>query len=135
MPHSPSPPEFFIDRSLGARDVADALRDAGWVIRTHREVFGGRDEAVEDVEWLTLCGSEQWPVLTMDRRIRYRPAELAAIRRFRVKAFVLASGNLAAAEQAERLIRHRQRIEAVCEDPGPFLYTVHKMRITRVRLA
>jgi hypothetical protein len=73
VPPSPSPPEFFLDRSLGGHDVANALRQAGWVIRTHLEVYGDRDQNVEDVEWLELCGRQGWPALTMDRRIRYRP--------------------------------------------------------------
>jgi hypothetical protein len=68
--HSPSPPEFFVDRSLARRDVAAALRLAGWTVRTHIEVFGARDEVVEDVEWLERCGHQGWIVLTMDRRIR-----------------------------------------------------------------
>lgn len=132
MPPSPSPPEFFLDRSLGGRDVADALRDAGWIIRTHVEVYGDRDQNVHDVEWLELCGRENWPTLTMDRRIRYRPAEIAAIRRHRVKAFALTSGNLTAAEQAERFLGNGRRIETACGQPGPFLYAVHAKQIVRV---
>ena len=93
MPRSLSLPEFFIDRSLARRDVAEALRGAGWLVRTHLEVFGDRDQEITDVEWLELCGREAWIVLTMDRRIRYHRAEVAAIRRHRVRAFVLTSGN------------------------------------------
>ncbi len=132
MPPSPSPPEFFLDRSLGGRDVAAALRDAGWIIRTHVEVYGDRDQSVQDVEWLELCGREDWPVLTMDRRIRYRPTEIAAVRRHRVKAFALTSGNLTAAEQAERFVRNGLRIEIACAEPGPFLYAVHATQIVGI---
>ncbi len=132
MPPSHSPPEFFLDRSLGGRDVADALRDAGWIIRTHVEVYGVRDQNVHDVEWLELCGRENWPALTMDRRIRYRPAEIAAVRRHRVKAFALTSGNLTAAGQAERFLGNGRRIETACMRPGPFLYAVHAKQIVRV---
>ena len=129
---SPSQPEFFLDRSLGGHDVAAALRLAGWSIRTHAEVYRERDDEVEDVEWLELCGREGWPALTMDRRIRYHPAEIAAIRRYRVRAFALTSGNLTAAEQAARFIRNRARIEEACEEAGPLLYTVHADRIVRI---
>ncbi len=132
MPPSPSPPEFFLDRSLGGRDVAAALRDAGWIIRTHVEVYGDRDQSVQDVEWLELCGREDWPVLTMDRRIRYRPTEIAAVRRHRVKAFALTSGNLTAAEQAERFGRNGLLIEIACAEPGPFLYAVHATHIVGI---
>ena len=132
MGPSPSQPEFFLDRSLGAHDVAAALRAAGWLLRTHLEVYGGRDQHVEDVEWLELCGREGWPVLTKDGRIRYRPAELDAIRNHRVQAFALGSGNLTAAEQAALVERHREAIERACQTPGPFLYTVNAAQLRHV---
>jgi PIN like domain len=83
MPQFRSRPEFFLDRSLAGR-VAESLRAASWNVRTHIEVYGGRDEGVEDVEWLELCGREGWIALTKDRRVRYRPFEIAAVRRHRV---------------------------------------------------
>lgn len=132
MARSLSPPEFFLDRSLGGHDVAAGLRQAMWVVRTHLEVFGERDQRVEDVEWLELCGLEGWPVLTMDRRIRYRPAEIATVRRHRVKVFALTSGNLTAAGQAERFVRNGRRIELACTEAGPFVYAVHADRIVRI---
>lgn len=129
MPSFPSPPDFFLDRSLARRVVASALRDAGWSVRTHIEVFGQRDQAVKDVEWLELCGREEWIVLTMDRRIRYRREEIAAIRRHGVRAFSLASGNLAAQDQARRFLHNGHVILAACRDPGPFVYAVYAERI------
>lgn len=132
MGQSRSRPEFFVDRSLGGRDVATALRRASWTIQTHLEVYGARDQRVEDVEWLELCGRQGWPALTMDQRIRYRPVEIAAIRRYRVKAFALTSGNLTADAQAQRFIRNAAQIDAACEQPGPFLYAVHADRIVRI---
>lgn len=132
MPRSRSLPEFFIDRSLARRDVAEALRGVGWLVRTHLEVFGDRDQEITDVEWLELCGREGWIVLTMDRRIRYHRAEIAAIRRHRVQAFVLTSGNLTAGQQAQRFVHNAARIAAACEASGPFVYAVHPKRIVRI---
>lgn len=132
MPPSQSLPEFFIDRSLARRDVAEALRSAGWLVCTHLEVFGDRDQEVTDVEWLELCGREGWIVLTMDRRIRYHRAEIAAIRRHRVRAFVLTSGNLSASQQAQRFVANAERIYAASEARGPLVYTVHPTRIVRI---
>lgn len=132
MSPSPSPPEFFVDKSLGRHDLPSALRSAGWTLRTHAEVFGARDEEVADVEWLELCGREGWIALTKDRRIRYRPAEIAAVRRYGVKAFVIASGNLTAAEQVARLLANGARIAAASEQSGPFVYVVHTSQIVRI---
>jgi hypothetical protein len=127
-----SPPEFFIDRNLGRRRVAEALRERGWRVRTHHEVFGDRDEDVADVEWLEYCGRAELPVITKDRKLRYRPEEMAAIRRHGVKAFVLTRGSLRAGEQVHRFEMSRSRIVAACVDPGPFMYAVHADRIVRI---
>lgn len=132
MRPSRSLPEFFVDRSLARRDVAEALREAGWLVRTHLEVFGERDEHVPDVEWLELCGREGWIVLTMDRRIRYHRSEIAAIRRHGVRAFVLATGNLTAAQQAQRFVSNGARILVQAAEPGPFVCAVHADRIVRL---
>lgn len=72
-------PHFFIDRSLGRRQVPNLLRDDGWDLVTLSEHYGiPHDETVQDVEWLRLAGEHAWPVLMKDERIRYRPAERAA---------------------------------------------------------
>jgi hypothetical protein len=94
--------------------------------------FGARDEDVLDVEWLELCGRENIPVLSKDRRLRYRPAEIEAIRQFGVRAFVLRAGSLTADEQAARFDHSRARIVEASRDTGPALYAVHADRITRI---
>jgi hypothetical protein len=129
---SQPPPEFFIDRSLGRHRVPHALRAAGWSVRTHHEVYGKRDEHVTDVEWPRLCGRKHLAVLTKDRRLRYRPAEIEAIRSCGVRAFVLTGGSLAAKEQVARFQRSRQRIEDACADSGPFIYAVYVDRIAKI---
>jgi len=124
--------EFFVDRSLGRRLVPTALRKAGWKLRTHHEVYGERDEEVPDVEWLAMCGRENLPVLTKDRRLRYRPAEIETIRRFEVLTFVLTGGSLRAEDQAARFDHSRARIETACAHRGPAVYAVYKDRIARL---
>lgn len=108
------------------------MRVAGWTLRTHHEVYGARDEEVEDVEWLEMCGVESLPVLSKDRRLRYRRAEISAIRRHKVTAFVLMRGGLRAVDQAARFDRHRDAIEFACAEPAPAVYAVHVDRIVRV---
>ena len=132
MARSPRPREFFLDRSLGRHQVAAALRESGWRVRTHHEVYRERDEDVSDAEWLEYCGGQRLPVLTKDRRIRYRPAEIAAIERHAVQVFVLTGGSLQADEQAARFDHRRARIDLECEQPGPFVFAVQANRIVRV---
>jgi hypothetical protein len=129
-PHSR--PEFFVDRSLGRHHISDALREAGWRLRTHSEVFGERDERVTDVEWLEYCGREGLVVLAKDRRLRYRPSEIAVIRAHRLKAFVLSRGHLKADDQIKRFLDNAARIEEACGDPGPFIFSVQARRIVRI---
>lgn len=102
------------------------------MLRTHIEVYGDHDQAIEDVEWLELCGSRGWSVLTKDRRIRYRPAEIAAIRRHRVRAFALASGSLRAPDQAAHFLANEAAITLASIEPGPIIYAVFADRIERI---
>jgi hypothetical protein len=116
-------PHFFVDRSLGRKQVPVALRAAGWDLVTLAEHYGiPADEAVEDVEWLELAGQSRWPVLMKDERIRYRPAERAAVIAHGVRAFYLTSGNLSGAQMAELLVTNQNAIwlRAGGDEPGLF---------------
>ena len=73
------PPEaliFFIDRSLGKKIVAQALRDSGETVEIHDDHFL---PDAKDEDWLVEVGSRGWIVLTKDDRIRYRVTERTAI--------------------------------------------------------
>lgn len=132
MSRSPQPPEFFLDRNLGRLRVAAALRERGWIVRTHYDVFGRRDQQVADVEWLEYCGRENLPVLSKDRRLRYRPEEIAAVRRHRIRAFILMRGSLRAAEQAARFDGNHDAIVEACANRGPFIYAVQIDGLKRI---
>jgi hypothetical protein len=96
------------------------------------EVYGAREELVSDEEWLERAGSEDWVVLTKDKRIRRRPAEIDAIRRHRVRAFVLTSGQLTSSQLADRFCINAARIDAAAEEAGPLVFAVHARRIERL---
>lgn len=85
-------PLFFVDRSLGRLRVPRLLRAEGWSLLTMAEHYGEQaGQSVADTDWLHLAGENGWPVLAKDERIRYRPAERAAIVRHGVRAFYLTS--------------------------------------------
>jgi hypothetical protein len=133
--HPPGLPDLFIDRSLGRIQLPTLLRAAGLRLRTLAEVYGvPADEEITDVDWLTRSGSEGWPVLMKDERIRYRPAERAAVLAARVQAFCLVNGNLRAAAMAEIFLAAIDEIAAECRSPGPFLYAVSSKGLRRVDL-
>jgi hypothetical protein len=60
---SPSPPIFFIDRDLGQRLVAQALREAGAQVEIHQAHFAPDSP---DIEWLPEVSQRGWVVLTKD---------------------------------------------------------------------
>ena len=133
--HPAGLPDLFLDRSLGRRQVPDLLRAAGLRLRTLSEVYGiPADEAVDDITWLTRAGAEGWPVLMKDERIRYRPAERAALVRARVQAFCLTGGNLLAVDMAHAYLRALPGMVDACCRPGPFLYALSPRGLRRVHL-
>lgn len=133
--HPQGLPDLFIDRSLGRRQVPDLLRVAGLRVHTLAEVYGiPEDETVSDVDWLSRAGDEGWPVLMKDERIRYRPAERAALLAHRVQAFCLTSGNLRAAVMAEQYLNSLVELTVACQEPGPFLYAVSRTGLRRLDL-
>ena len=133
--HPEGLPDLFLDRSLGRRQVPAMLREAGLRLRTLAEVYGvPADEDVVDTAWLQLAGQRGWPVLMKDERIRYRPAERAALVAYGVQAFCLTGGNLRAAAMAEQYLAVLDDLALACETPGPFLYAVSGGGLRRLDL-
>jgi uncharacterized protein with PIN domain len=125
---SPKPPEeltFFLDRQLGRYKMAGALRKAGLNIEIHDDHFA---QNAEDPEWLTVCGKKNWIVVTRDERIRYRVAERQAIRRAKVRAFVLAAqGDLRAEMLAEIFLKALPKIRrTVKKQKPPFIAKISR---------
>lgn len=84
---------FFVDRSLGRRAVPSSLRDAGFEVVAHDDVFAAD---TDDDVWLAEAGAQSWIVLMKDDRIRYRPRERAVLEAARVQAFALTTATMTA---------------------------------------
>lgn len=82
---------FFIDRSLGKKAVANALRQAGAKIEVHDDHL---PQDAKDEEWLRYVGARNWVVLTQDDRIRFHNHERTALLQAKVCAFVLTAKGL-----------------------------------------
>lgn len=93
----PEPLVFFLDRSLGKKRIATALREAGAIVHIHDDYFppDARDE-----QWLSHVGRKGWVVLTKDHRIRYWNLERTALMQAGVGAFILTGGDLQGDEMA-----------------------------------
>jgi predicted nuclease of predicted toxin-antitoxin system len=117
---SPKPPEeftFFLDRQLGRYKMAGALRKAGLNVEIHDDHFA---PDAKDEEWLAVAGQKEWIVVTRDERIRYRAAAKQAIRRAKVRAFVLtAQGDLRAEMLAENSLKALSKILRIVKQRKP----------------
>ena len=120
----PDTPVFFLDRSLGKKRVATALRQAGATLHIHDDHFSpdARDE-----DWLTEAGQRSWIVLTKDHRIRYRHVERLALMRAGVAAFILTSGDLQGEEMAQIFVKALPRITRFLQKyTKPFIAKIAK---------
>ena len=96
-----APPVFFLDRNLGHRDVATALRQAGAAVEEHHRHFAP-DAA--DVEWLSVVGELGWAAITQDDRIRYRQAEKVAALSSGLPLFIFTGRKMKATEIGTALV-------------------------------
>lgn len=76
---------FFTDRDLGIQFPA-LLHAAGLSVERHRDHF--RHDTPDDV-WLERVASHNWVAVTHDRRIRYKPNELAAVVEHKLRLLVV----------------------------------------------
>ncbi len=115
---------FFLDRSLGKKRVATALRQAGVTLHIHDDHFS---PDAKDEDWLTEAGQRGWIVLTKDHRIRYRHVERLALMRAGVAAFILTSGDLQGEEMAQIFVKALPRINRFLQKyTKPFIAKIAK---------
>lgn len=81
-----------------------------------------------DVDWLSAIAERQWIAITRDKRLRYRPNEIATIRAARAKVIIATtSGNLSSVELAKLLVGGFKKIDNfVRKQRGPFVATMAK---------
>ena len=97
--------------------MAGILRRAGLSVEVHDDHF--QQDAL-DPEWLSAVGERNWIVVTRDERIRYNVAEKQAIRRAKVRAFVLAAqGNLRAEMLAKIFLNALPRVRGIVAKHRP----------------
>ncbi|MGL5866132.1 MAG: hypothetical protein ACRCYX_09715 [Dermatophilaceae bacterium] len=116
-------PEFFLDRSLRRR-TAITLRSASHLVHLIADHYPNDADDVLDEDWITEGCANGWVLLTKDKRIRYRAAELAALRGDHL--FCVASGNLTVDDMSSALLRAIPRIERVARDEPEGFWHVYR---------
>lgn len=111
---------YFTDRDLGLR-FPEILSDAGLTVERHKDHF---PHDCPDERWLKVIGKRRWVAITRDKRIRYKPNELEAVIRHRVRLLVVV-GKAKYPELAESFVRTISRIEAfLARNDPPFIAKV-----------
>lgn len=118
-----APEVFFLDRGLGVRYVAEAIRAAGHTALPMSDVYpDGRDQHVGDDEWIAHASESSWIALTKDYSILrdHTPALTAST----LRVFAVSNANLIGPQMAERYATNLNRILQRARKPGPYLYVV-----------
>ena len=77
--------KFFIDNNLGYQ-LAKGMKGFGEQVIHLTEKFS---PDADDGLWLEYVGTNDFILVTRDQRIRWRPAELSALKTYKVGAFFL----------------------------------------------
>ena len=118
---------FFIDRSVGKKVIATALRAAGATVEVHDDHF---NQDAFDEEWLPVVGRRGWAVITSDDRIRYRTVEREAATSAGVALFIFTGKRMRAAAIAAALVQALPgMLELLTNQPRPFVAKVSRTGI------
>jgi hypothetical protein len=117
-------PVFFVDRSLDGKIVPTKLREAGWKVEHHDDHFS---DNTPDTTWISEAGRHGWIILTADERIRYKPAEKAALLDSGTLTFLLASRKgLTGVEMADAFLSVEVSIiNAIAKQRPPAIFKVY----------
>jgi len=122
---------FFIDENLSWQ-LAAGMKGFGESVISLREKF---PRGTEDVDWLKFVGEEGMVLVTRDEKIRWRPAELAALREHRVGTFFLGGKNLSRCELIQQLVRNWPRMkESANKTTPPYAFRVPRSGTKFVRI-
>lgn len=120
---SPVSPVYFADEN--ALGFAKLLARSGRfdIVHPGHENLPEVPLGALDLEWMPVVGEREFIVVTRDRRIRTRPAEIDAYLSFGIRSVWLgAKQDLRADEQVELFLRHEMRLqrEIIKLGPGPW---------------
>lgn len=112
-------PTLFLDRNLGRHIIADRLRSEGMKVEVHDDHLASD---APDEDWIALVGRNHWVAITKDKNIRYRVAELEAIRKHSAQIIVIRAKNATGADIAALLVKGRRRLVRFATiTPSPFV--------------
>lgn len=134
MPADPEKLRLFVDESaLGlGKTLAIARRD---VVHTGHPLVPDIPLGALDVDWIPAVAGKGLAVIARDKRIRTKPAELAALRAGGLRVFWIAGRrDLSTWDQLERIVRRWSDMERALstKGPGPWFLAVTDQRLTEI---
>ena len=85
----------------------------------------------KDPHWIPIVAEQGWLIVTRDSAIQRRRAEVAAVRENGARMVALAGADaIGKWDQLEVLMVNWRRIQAWADQPGPFIYSVTRSRIS-----
>jgi hypothetical protein len=115
-------PVFFTDRNLGKR-FPQILRDANLAVERHEDHFL---HDCADETWLERIGQLGWVAITHDKRIRYKPNELAAVMQHKVALLVVIGDAPFPALAASFVATQAKILEFVAQRRPPYIAKVYR---------
>jgi predicted nuclease of predicted toxin-antitoxin system len=113
--------KFFFDNNI-SEHLAHGMREFGEDVAHLKDHF---PQDASDTEWLQYVGENDIVLVTRDEAIRWRPAELFAVRRFKVGAFFLGGKTLNRCQLIQQVVRNWPRIkEMAASESRPFAIRV-----------
>ncbi len=106
---------FFVDNNLSQK-LAKGMAAFGEDVIHLKDKF---PEETIDTKWLKYVGEQQLVLITRDKDIRRNPAELFALREYRVGAFFLGGKNLDRWKIIQQVVRNWLRIKELAERTQP----------------
>lgn len=124
----------FLDRSVGTKKIAFALRALGVDVETIQDRYGAQSGTIQDIRWIEDATTSGRILVGADKRIRYRSLERLAICQHRAKCFTFPRGDLTAEEMIRRISLHLEEISQIARQPGPFVVHLGSERIVTMSL-
>lgn len=135
---------YYVDADiLGLAHVLSPLRgdltfpgDPGAIIhKRRRPPCPITSTGILDEDWLPLVAKHGWLVISRDHNIRENIAERTAVRDHGVKMVALAGADATTKWEQLRLVMKKwDKIEALVDEPGPFIYLATHARMTKLDL-
>jgi predicted nuclease of predicted toxin-antitoxin system len=125
---------LFLDRSIGTRRIAAALRAERLDVETIADRYGPASTHVRDEQWIAEASRDDRLLISADKRIRYRPQERAAICAHNARCVTFAAGDLTSEQMIALFLHHLPNVQLIASDPGPYVYHLTRDRLVRMQL-